>query len=533
MQTRSELVIDTGQVIAGHYRVLERVGSGGMGVVWRARDERLQRIVAVKQLLLQPGLSAGETESARQRTLREARIAARLQHPNAIVVFDVAEHNGEPCLVLEYMASRSLAAVLGDRGLLPACEVAGIGRQIASGLAAAHAAGIVHRDVKPGNVLIDGAGVAKITDFGVSRAAGDVTVTQTGVMAGTPAYLAPEVARGQEPTSASDVFSLGATLYAAVEGRAPFGDTGNQLALLHAAAAGRVDPPQRAGPLSSILMSLLLVDPGQRPDMAQAAAGLARVARGGGAAARPAQMLAGTAQLPVDGTQPGSSPHRGVATQPRRQPGPETAQRPAPPPVAAGSERPDQDRSRRRALLIAGFVAVALALGGLGLASMLARPAGPGPAQAADPPSATGPSTTGPTTPESTTPESTTPEETSPPAPAQPVGPELSNGPIEWSSAGQLVIDYYNSLDDPESAWQMLSPAAQQSFGSQAAFREYWSRYERVSARNAYGVTVNDDGSVDVPVDVTYTVDGNSRQEQRVLRITRQDGRLLIASEAR
>ena len=241
------LDIDTGQVIAGHYRVLERIGSGGMGVVWRARDERLQRVVAIKQLLLQPGLSAVETANARQRTLREARIAARLQHTNAIVVFDVAEHEGEPCLVLEYMASRSLAAVLAERGTLPAAEVAGIGRQVASALAAAHAAGIVHRDVKPGNILIGDTGLAKITDFGVSRAAGDATVTQTGMMAGTPAYLAPEVARGQQPTPASDVFSLGATLYAAVEGHSPFGTTQNQLAMLHAAAAGYVAPPRHGG----------------------------------------------------------------------------------------------------------------------------------------------------------------------------------------------------------------------------------------------------------------------------------------------
>ncbi|MDQ3761030.1 MAG: serine/threonine protein kinase, partial [Actinomycetota bacterium] len=213
-----------------------------MGVVWQAMDERLERLVAVKQLLLRLDLSPRETDEARARALREARIAARLQHPNAIVVYDVAEHEGEPCLVMEYLPSRSLAAVLSERCCLPVAEVASIGRQIASALAAAHAAQIVHRDVKPGNILITDDGTAKITDFGVSRAAGDVTVTQTGIMAGTPAYLAPEVARGQVPTPASDVFSLGATLYAALEGRAPFGDSDNPLALLHAVAGGQVEP---------------------------------------------------------------------------------------------------------------------------------------------------------------------------------------------------------------------------------------------------------------------------------------------------
>ncbi|MDQ3153860.1 MAG: serine/threonine protein kinase, partial [Actinomycetota bacterium] len=253
-----------------------------MGVVWRARDERLQRVVAVKQVVLQPGLSAAETENARQRTLREARIAARLQHPNAILVFDVAEHEGQPCLVLEYLDGRSLAAVLAERGALPPVEVAVIGGQVAFALAAAHAAGIVHRDVKPANVLLDAAGTAKITDFGISRAAGDVTVTQTGVVTGTPAFLAPEVARGQEPTAASDVFSLGAMLYAAVEGRSPYGSTQNQLAVLHAAAAGNLGPPRQAGPLGPVLRDLLREDPVQRPGMVEAATVLSSVARGGG-----------------------------------------------------------------------------------------------------------------------------------------------------------------------------------------------------------------------------------------------------------
>ncbi|MCA1675421.1 MAG: serine/threonine protein kinase, partial [Actinobacteria bacterium] len=259
--------MDTGQLIAGHYRVLDRVGTGGMGVVWQARDERLHRLVAVKQLLLQPDLSPAETDGARQRALREARIAARLQHPNAIVVYDVAEHDGEPCLVMEYLPSRTLAEVLAERGCLPVDEVASIGKQVASALGAAHDAQIVHRDVKPGNILIADGGIAKITDFGVSRAAGDITITQTGMMAGTPAYLAPEVARGQVPTPASDVFSLGATLFAAIEGRAPFGDGENQLALLHAVAAGEVEEPRNAGALTLTLMRLLSKNPSERPAM--------------------------------------------------------------------------------------------------------------------------------------------------------------------------------------------------------------------------------------------------------------------------
>ncbi|MFC7617501.1 serine/threonine-protein kinase [Actinokineospora soli] len=188
-------------------------------MVWRARDERLERVIAIKQLLIRPGLTPAKTEEARRRAMREARIAARLHHRNAVALLDVAEHDGDPYLVMEFVNARSLSAVIAERGTLPPEQVAAIGSQVAAALAAAHAAGIVHRDVKPGNILLDEQGTVKITDFGISKATGDHTITtDTGVLAGTPAYLAPELARGQQPTTASDVFSLGSTLYHALEG---------------------------------------------------------------------------------------------------------------------------------------------------------------------------------------------------------------------------------------------------------------------------------------------------------------------------
>ncbi|MCP2259117.1 Serine/threonine protein kinase, partial [Streptoalloteichus tenebrarius] len=269
-----------GRLVAGRYRLLQRLGSGAMGVVWQAHDERLHRTVAVKELLLQPGLSREEADEAKQRAMREGRIAARLQHPNAVTVFDVVEEDGAPCLVMEYLASRSLAAVMAERGTLPPAEAARIGAQVAAALSAAHAAGIVHRDIKPGNILLAEDGTVKITDFGISRATGDVTVTKTGMLAGTPAYLAPEVARGRDIGPPSDVFSLGSTLYAAVEGEPPFGLNENTLALLHAVAAGKVNPPSQAGPLTALLMRLLRSEPDERPTMAQAREALAAVAAG-------------------------------------------------------------------------------------------------------------------------------------------------------------------------------------------------------------------------------------------------------------
>lgn len=265
-----------------------------MGVVWKAVDERLGRTVAVKQMILPPGLDTDAAQEAKQRIRREGRIAARLHHPNAVVVFDVADHEDQPWLVMEYVQSRSLAAALIERGLLPPAEVATIGRQLADALAAAHAAGIVHRDVKPGNVLLGDNGTVKLTDFGISHATDDVTITRTGMLAGTPAYLAPEIARGADPAPASDVFSLGATLYAAVEGTPPFGVTDNTLALLYLVAAGAVRPPAQAGPLTPALMRLLQSEPGERPTAAHARGMLAAVASAGRGAA---DQVNGTTQL--------------------------------------------------------------------------------------------------------------------------------------------------------------------------------------------------------------------------------------------
>ncbi|MGH3861408.1 serine/threonine-protein kinase [Actinokineospora sp.] len=271
---------DEGRLVAGRYRLVERIGSGAMGVVWRAVDERLNRSVAVKKLLLPPGLPPEEADEAVARCLREGRIAARLHHPNAIAVFDVVDEDGVPCLIMEYLPSVSLAIALSDDGPMDPVEVARIGSQVAAALAAAHAAGIVHRDIKPGNILLGDDGSVKITDFGISRATDDVTVTKTGLIAGTPAYLAPEVAIGREPSAASDVFSLGSTLYAAAEGEPPFGLSENTLGLLHAVASGKLNEPKQSGALTGVLLALLATEVDDRPSAGRARDLLAAVARG-------------------------------------------------------------------------------------------------------------------------------------------------------------------------------------------------------------------------------------------------------------
>src|SRR5947209_10520606 len=167
-----------------------------MGSVWEARDERLQRRGALKQLHPQPGLSPAEAKLAGDRAMREARITARLHHAHAVPVYDVVDFDGQPCLIMQYLPSKSLQALIKERGTVAPAEVARVGAQLAGALAAAHQVGIVHRDVKPGNVLIDDEGTAKITDFGISHAVDDVALTSTGMVTGTPAFLAPEVARG-------------------------------------------------------------------------------------------------------------------------------------------------------------------------------------------------------------------------------------------------------------------------------------------------------------------------------------------------
>ncbi len=531
---REQSVIDEGQLIAGHYRLLERIGSGSMGVVWRARDERLERVVAVKQLLTQPGLSDQQREDARRRALREARIAARLHHPNAIVVFDVAEHDGDPCLVMEYLAAKSMAAMLTERGSLPAADVAAVGSQIASALAAAHASGIVHRDVKPANILITEAGVAKITDFGIARAAGDVTVTQTGMFAGTPAYLAPEVARGQDPTSASDVFSFGATLYDAVEGGPPFPERQNQLALLRLVAEGKVQPPRQAGVLTALLMQLLRSDANERPSMSEASKMLGDLAT-----ARPV----GPVLPPVvraRTTVPDLRPSQKPAEPPAEPPAP-TAVVPPPTQRVQLSDRPAayrpnaaptaapqrQPLDRRLVLISVLLVVVVLVVAGVVLllnsdAAKQGNAARPGGAPTA---TAGGPTAT------ATAPTATSAPPTSAAVPA--VGTAASSGEIDFHDAGQTVVDYYGAGALP-ARFAMLTPGAQAAFGGQAGFDTYWGQFSQVSSAHAIGVTVNADGSVQVPIDVTYTkADGTNSQAHKTLRVVQESGRLLIDTDAK
>ena len=502
-----------------------------MGVVWQARDERLERMVAIKQLVLQPGLSEQESDEARRRAMREARIAARLQHPNAITVFDVAENDGAPCLVMEFLPSRSLSSVLAERGTLSPEEAAKICAQVASALTAAHAAGIVHRDVKPANILLTENGTAKITDFGISRAVGDVTVTQTGISAGTPAYLAPEVARGHDPSPAADVFSLGATLYNAVEGRPPFGTSQNPLALLHAVATGVVPPPKQSGTVTTLLMGMLDAEPEVRPTMREAADALTEVGAGRPAAWTPTARTAVMAEGSADAEPPALFLATAVLPADQR-----TAQDVRQPP----EEKP----ASRRALIIGAVVAVVVIAAGLIVLATLNNGGGAAPVTSSNPPATSAgqqaPVTTTTTVGQTTTSaaasstSSSSSSTTTTTTGQTSVTNDPTGGPIDFGQAGTLVINFYDQGNGPAGNWGMLSPNAQAAFGGQDGFNTYWAQYSNVVGNNAKGVTANPDGSDNVPVDVTYTKNGQGPVTQhKVIRVIRYNGQLYIDGDTR
>ncbi|MFE7664847.1 serine/threonine-protein kinase [Streptomyces celluloflavus] len=247
---------------------MARIGQGGMGTVWRARDEVLGRQVAVKRLHVSPQLQPDELAMRYERTTREAQAAARINHPNVVGVHDVVDDEGLPCIVMEYVPSATLgdaikAAARADRSVLPR-EAARIGRGMIAALRAAHSAGVLHRDVKPGNVLLGDDGRVVLTDFGIAVASGTSTLTKTGELVGSIDYLAPERVKGGTPGPASDLWALGATLYQAVEGRPPFRKN-TAVETAYAIAMDPLEPPLKAGSLAPLIEALLAKEPADRP----------------------------------------------------------------------------------------------------------------------------------------------------------------------------------------------------------------------------------------------------------------------------
>ncbi|GAB7182628.1 serine/threonine-protein kinase [Kitasatospora sp. Ki12] len=266
----------TGRLLAGRYRLNGVLGRGGMGTVWRAEDEMLGRTVAVKELRMNASVEEEEKHRLIVRTLREAKATARIRHSSAVTVFDVVDEDDRPWIVMELVESRSLADVIREDGPLAPARAAEIALDVLGVLSAAHALGILHRDVKPSNVLIGEDGRVVLTDFGIASVEGDASVTSTGMLVGAPSYISPERARGQKPGPPADLWSLGGTLYAMVEGRPPY-DRGSALATLTAVMTEDLATPVNAGSLGPVIEGLLAKDPAERLDASQTRSMLKRV----------------------------------------------------------------------------------------------------------------------------------------------------------------------------------------------------------------------------------------------------------------
>ncbi|MER7900710.1 serine/threonine-protein kinase [Streptomyces sp. NPDC096046] len=336
---------DEGRLVAGRYRLAERIGSGGMGTVWRAEDEVLARQVALKQLHTQPHLSDAEVATLYERTRREARSAARVVHPNVVVVHDVVEDDGRPCIIMEYVPAPALGDILKGGRTLPLEEAARIGLGMIAAVRAAHAAGVLHRDIKPGNVLLGAEGRVVLTDFGIAQTTGTSTLTQTGEMVGSIDFMAPERIRGQRPGPPSDLWSLGATLYQAVEGRPPYRrDTAMETA--YAIAVDPLEPMRQAGPLEPLIEILLSKNPEDRPTVEQTEMALRATWSGGSTAASSAAVAPDGADANEDVARPSPTGHAP----------------PVPPEGGARDRRENRRRGRRVVPVVTILAAAAMAV---------------------------------------------------------------------------------------------------------------------------------------------------------------------------
>ncbi|RNL74232.1 serine/threonine-protein kinase [Streptomyces sp. I6] len=258
-----------GRLLAGRYRLGGVLGRGGMGTVWRADDETLGRTVAVKELRFPNSIDEDEKRRLITRTLREAKAIARIRNTGAVTVYDVVDEDDRPWIVMELVEGKSLAEAIREDGVLTPRRAAEVGLAVLDVLRSAHREGILHRDVKPSNVLISSDGRVVLTDFGIAQVEGDPSITSTGMLVGAPSYISPERARGHKPGPAADLWSLGGLLYASVEGCPPY-DKGSAIATLTAVMTEPLDPPKNAGPLEEVIYGLLAKDPAQRLDDAGA-----------------------------------------------------------------------------------------------------------------------------------------------------------------------------------------------------------------------------------------------------------------------
>ena len=477
------------EIIAGRYVVLRAVGRGGMGTVWLCRDDLLGREVAVKQV----GVLPGESVPDLARALREARSSAALNHRHVVAVFDAVEEEDHIWLVMEYVPGETLSQLIAREGRLDPERVAAIGAQVADGLAAAHVRGTVHRDVKPGNMLVS-RDVAMISDFGIARTDGDAQLTRSGLLMGTPLYFSPELARGAEPSPAGDVWALGATLYAAVEGAPPVADRGNAMATIAAIADTRPPRPEHAGSSptpSGGCWTRIRSHAGRWPT-------------------RRTRWVACTS----------CTGHRTLAT-PSGGMDPVTAATVVPSPDTPAVEAPDQRRRRSRWPALAGALVVLLFVGIVG-AVLLSR--GDNDTPAATHPGSSKHSSSSPTATTSARAEPTA-DCDRPAALIDPAGSSSAAVPTSGDAA-QTVASYYTLLPgDPGEAWQLLGSDARAQAGGYDRYVGFWRTIDDVTIGD-----VSADGDV-VTAELTYTSSGGQENETRQFQVAKTDAGWLITED--
>ncbi|MFE3181706.1 serine/threonine-protein kinase [Streptomyces violascens] len=345
-----------GLLLAGRYRLGDAIGRGGMGKVWRAHDEVLHRTVAVKELTAALYVAEADRAILHARTQKEARAAARITHPGVVTVHDVLDHDNRPWIVMQYVDGPSLADAVkaADGHRIDAREAARIGLHVLGALRAAHAAGVLHRDVKPGNVLLASDGRVLLTDFGIAAIEGDVTITKTGELVGSIDYLAPERVQGAHPGPASDLWSLGATLYAAVQGESPF-RRDSPISTMQAVVEDEPPAPDRAGALAPVIVALLRKQPEDRPSVEEAERMFLHAMEGH--ASKATQAYASTRQLSERGMRSAADSRTGPTQL-------NAAPRPAPErPAAQTVTRPAPRRRRWRTVALVVVLAAVVGVG--------------------------------------------------------------------------------------------------------------------------------------------------------------------------
>lgn len=453
-----------------------------MGAVWLARDEVLNRAVALKRVGATPDGPAPDLARAE----REARLAASLNHPHVVAVFDLVHEDDERWLVMEYVEGESLAALVRRDGALPIDRAADLIRQAAEALAAAHAAGIVHRDVKPSNMMVTGNDQVKIADFGIARANADATLTQTGLVTGSPAYLAPEVATGKPASDRSDVWSLGATLFHALDGRPPYDVGNNVMGALYRIV--NEDPPRlsTAGWLAPVLEATMATNPENRWSMREVARFLAD---GPSTQPPPAPVVVAAEATDEESTE-----------------------------VIEPAERPRQRRSGPPPVLLA-LVVAAVVIGGMFIYFQISS------TNSENEPAA------GSTTPSATA--SASPSESVTPS-AAPTQEETSGDDNQSDAQAQAMEEFVSNYlstvtSDPESTWQQLTPDFQQQSGGFEGYTNYWD-------------TIADARVLDISADadareVTYSVQYTRQDDSTItdvvtLTLEESGGSYLISGEA-